>query len=180
MSFLWKKIAQQQQEGTPRPSHHANSLGTAFKNPWASAAPPTWTELALAGVPLQWAKSQLHRHPKARDIKVVKPDWGRTEGDKGKGNLKATWLGHASSYVELPWVGAVDGQRTLKLLFDPMFSYNAGPTSYTGPGRLKPAPCETQDLPGCDCVFISHNQCVILHRPPTLSINESLTVYTRY
>ncbi|GAA6049778.1 hypothetical protein JCM3770_002156 [Rhodotorula araucariae] len=61
--------------------------------------------------------------------------------------------------------GAVDVQdqygeeegTTLKLLFDPIFSERAGPTSYTGPGRLRAAPCAVQDLPGVDAVLISHN-----------------------
>ncbi|GAA5833508.1 hypothetical protein JCM9279_001546 [Rhodotorula babjevae] len=52
---------------------------------------------------------------------------------------------------------AEDEGTTLKLLFDPIFSERAGPTSYTGPGRLRAAPCEVQDLPGVDAVLISHN-----------------------
>lgn len=55
---------------------------------------------------------------------------------------------------------AEDEGTTLKLLFDPIFSERAGPTSYTGPGRLRDAPCEVQDLPGVDAVLISHNQSV--------------------
>lgn len=55
---------------------------------------------------------------------------------------------------------AEDEGTTLKLLFDPIFSARAGPTSYTGPGRLRDAPCEVQDLPGVDAVLISHNQSV--------------------
>ncbi|GAA5996679.1 uncharacterized protein JCM10292_003130 [Rhodotorula paludigena] len=61
--------------------------------------------------------------------------------------------------------GAVDEEdqyaegegTTLKLLFDPIFSERAGPTNYTGPGRLRPAPCKVEDLPGVDAVLISHN-----------------------
>ncbi|BGP24734.1 hypothetical protein JCM10295v2_003653 [Rhodotorula toruloides] len=52
---------------------------------------------------------------------------------------------------------AEDEETTLKLLFDPIFSERAGPTSYTGPGRLRPAPCKVEDLPGVDAVLISHN-----------------------
>ncbi|KAM0753163.1 Metallo-hydrolase/oxidoreductase [Meredithblackwellia eburnea MCA 4105] len=84
-----------------------------------------------------------------------------------------TWLGHASAYVELPWIGGkpeeeeeangvqVEGRgeegETIKVLFDPIFSMRAGPTQYTGPGRLTPSPCKVEDLPGLDIVCISHN-----------------------
>jgi N-acyl-phosphatidylethanolamine-hydrolysing phospholipase D len=83
-----------------------------------------------------------------------------------------TWLGHASAFVEMPLSRAGgagsdregdSGQRetrTAKLLFDPIFSGRAGPTAYTGPARIRASPCEVEDLPGCDCVFISHNQSV--------------------
>lgn len=59
---------------------------------------------------------------------------------------------------------AEDEETTLKLLFDPIFSERAGPTSYTGPGRIRPTPCKVEDLPGVDAVLISHNQCVHVHR----------------
>ncbi|KAL8281156.1 hypothetical protein RQP46_006514 [Phenoliferia psychrophenolica] len=154
-----------------RPSHHANARGTLFKNPWPSAQPPTWTELATGGFPLAWAHSHLKSHPHARDVRVVKPDWGRPSAEasaasspsgseKGKGKeIIGTWLGHACAFVEMPWTGAGagDSDETLKLLFDPIFSTRAGPTQYTGPARLTPSPCQVDDLPGCDAVFISHN-----------------------
>lgn len=153
-----------------RPSHHANASGTLFKNPWPSAQPPTWTELASGGFPLAWAHQHLRSHPHARAVKVVQPDWGRSDEtkEKGKGReMIGTWLGHAAAFVEMPWTGrdAQGAPETLKLLFDPIFSTRAGPTQYTGPGRLTPSPCQVEDLPGCDAVFISHNQSVATRTP---------------
>lgn len=168
-----------------RPSHHANASGTLFKNPWPSAQPPTWGELASSKFPLAWAHAHLHSHPLARAVKVVQPDWGRgADGGKGKGKGKGremvgTWLGHAAAFVEMPWMGedAAGEPASLKLLFDPIFSQRAGPTQYTGPGRLTPSPCQVEDLPGCDAVFISHNQSVVSvrlsHRPRRLTRVDS-------
>ncbi|KAK4705420.1 N-acyl-phosphatidylethanolamine-hydrolyzing phospholipase D, partial [Phenoliferia sp. Uapishka_3] len=150
-----------------RPSHHANDTRSSFKNPWPSAQPPSWSELAQGGFPLAWAHPNLRAHPHARDVKIVKPDWGRDSDSadpvregKGKGkDIIGTWLGHACAFVEMPWTGkAADGnEETVKLLFDPIFSSRAGPTQFTGPSRITPAPCQVGDLPGCDAVFISHN-----------------------
>ncbi|KAG8872348.1 hypothetical protein FRB97_007717 [Tulasnella sp. 331] len=52
---------------------------------------------------------------------------------------------------------ASDSQSAAKIFFDPIFSLRAGPTQYTGPKRMFPAPCQAKDLPGCDVVCISHN-----------------------
>jgi N-acyl-phosphatidylethanolamine-hydrolysing phospholipase D len=192
----------------PRPSHHVIHplTGTlSFKNPWPSASAPSASELLFGGAWLGWPKVHLHHHPKARELQVVEPDWGRekvkelkTEAEKqGKGDkvqfARGTWLGHASVYVELPvdvpndsFATALrrkkraegkagegekddaeveDDEVTLKMLFDPIFSERAGPTSYTGPGRLRPPPCKVEDLPGVDAVFVSHNQCVVFVLP---------------
>ncbi|GAA5870872.1 hypothetical protein JCM1840_002714 [Sporobolomyces johnsonii] len=176
-----------------KPLHHYSTLtgGVSYRNPWPSASPPSLTELFFGGAWLGWPKLNLHRHRHARELKVVKPDWGvakvreleekedelRRSMGAGDGRrrpkyLRGTWLGHASVFVEIP-LEPVEGeaneegkgegekgkggQRTLKLLFDPIFSERAGPTSYTGPGRIRPPPCKIEDLPGVDAVLISHN-----------------------
>jgi N-acyl-phosphatidylethanolamine-hydrolysing phospholipase D len=167
---------------TPRPSHWSNDAGTSFRNPWPSAQAPTWSEMVSGGGLVGWAKreDQLVEHDKSREIKVVEPDWGMGRGatarsgrgdrengkeakivaeQQGKGLLLGTWLGHAGAFVEIPLERGKDGQaRSAKLLFDPIFSGTAGPAACTGPKRYRKSPCEVDDLPGCDCVFISHNQ----------------------
>ncbi|GAA6008149.1 hypothetical protein JCM11491_001902 [Sporobolomyces phaffii] len=95
---------------------------------------------------------------------------GDDNGRKRPKYLRGTWLGHAAAYVEIPLEdeleapaeaeaddGAESTRRTIKLLFDPIFSERAGPTSYTGPGRIRPPPCKPEDLPGVDAILISHN-----------------------
>lgn len=147
-------------QAVPRPSHHTSNAGTSFINPWPSASAPTWAELTQASFPLGWYKDGLRSHSKAREVKVVTPDWGRTslkkKGLDRSNCVIGTWLGHASTLVGLPPLGEPD-QKSVWLLFDPIFSLRAGPTQYSGFARTKRPPCQVGDLPGCDAVLISHN-----------------------
>ena len=143
-----------------RPAHHANNSATAFVNPWSSAGAPTWGELVQSSFPLGFYKDEHIRHEKARALKVVTPDWGaaslkRRSLDKTR-SIVGTWLGHASALVEIPPLDDT-AQKSVWLLFDPIFSMRAGPTLNSGVARFKKAPCGVEDLPGCDVVFISHN-----------------------
>jgi L-ascorbate metabolism protein UlaG (beta-lactamase superfamily) len=61
--------------------------------------------------------------------------------------LRAFWLGHASTYVEL------DG---LRLLLDPVFAERVSPLP-VGPRRFHPPPIALADLPPIDAVLISHD-----------------------
>lgn len=120
--------------------------------------------MAQNSFPLSWYGNKLHGHEHARPVEVVTPDWGSAKLKAKQLNksdcIIGTWLGHAGALVEVPLPGtgtSSDGQASAWLLFDPIFSWRAGPTGYTGPSRLKPNPCSIEDLPGCDAVFISHN-----------------------
>ncbi|KAH7374179.1 Metallo-hydrolase/oxidoreductase, partial [Cadophora sp. MPI-SDFR-AT-0126] len=105
------------------------------------------------------------------DVKVVVPDWGdadlKARSLNGDECIIGTTLGHAGVMVQLPLEGTmrlesrgaekVEGKEKLWIVFDPIFSARAGPTQYTGPGRLRKAPCQVEDFPGCNAVVISHN-----------------------
>ncbi|KIW93591.1 uncharacterized protein Z519_06196 [Cladophialophora bantiana CBS 173.52] len=143
-----------------RPAHHSNNSANAFINPWPSAWMPSWAELLQSSFPLGWYSDELSGHKRARQLKVITPDWGKA--DLGRRNLDksdcvvGTWLGHASALVELPPLDNPE-HKSIWLLFDPIFSMRAGPTQNSGVARFKQAPCQAGDLPGCDAVFISHN-----------------------
>lgn len=153
------------------PFHHANDTRTSFKNPWDSALPPTLFELASSPFPLSFstANPTLLGHRHAKEVGVISPTWkARSDGgegidSKGKGSvIKGTWLGHAASFLELP-IATEDiakSKRSVRILFDPVFSWRVGPTPYIGPSRLSASPCTVDDLPGCDIICISHNQSV--------------------
>jgi hypothetical protein len=138
-----------------RPSHHVNDEGTAFKNPWPSADAPSVAELLACKFPLGWYEDLAKKHPGTRDVKVVAPDWGASclrDGGLEKGDcIVGTTLGHAGAIVELPLEGTAgigDEKKSFWVVYDPVFSMRAGPTQYTGPGRMKPPPCQVTDLPG--------------------------------
>ena len=65
-----------------------------------------------------------------------------------RSGLRITWIGHASSIVE------IDGVR---ILMDPVWDERAAPTSWAGPKRFFPAPLALSDLPGIDAVMVSHD-----------------------
>jgi len=96
----------------------------------------------------------------------VDPDWGEGElkargldGEKERNEcIVGTTLGHAGVMVQVPLEGTMilggkgpkgdGGKERLWVVFDPIFSARAGPTQYTGPGRLRRAPCQVEDFPG--------------------------------
>jgi L-ascorbate metabolism protein UlaG (beta-lactamase superfamily) len=61
--------------------------------------------------------------------------------------LRAFWIGHASTYVE------IDG---LRVLLDPVFAQRVSPLP-VGPGRFHAPPIALADLPKIDAVLISHD-----------------------
>ena len=65
-----------------------------------------------------------------------------------KSGLRITWMGHATSIVE------IDGVR---ILIDPVWEERAAPTTWTGPKRFFPAPLELSDLPLVDAILVSHD-----------------------
>jgi L-ascorbate metabolism protein UlaG (beta-lactamase superfamily) len=62
--------------------------------------------------------------------------------------LRAWWLGHASTLIE------IDGVRVLT---DPVLSERASPFQFIGPKRLHPAPLPLAEWKNIDAVVISHD-----------------------
>lgn len=78
-----------------RPSHHANSSATLFRNPWEEPQETSFSNWQLPtapgwpGLPFEWAKEfAQHSH---KPVEVVQPTFGTERSDA----VKATWLGHA-------------------------------------------------------------------------------------
>lgn len=82
----------------------------------------------------------------------------------GAGDLAVTWLGHASTLVE------IEGRR---FLLDPVFGERVSPFLVVGPRRLHPIPCEIADLPPLDGVLISHDHYDHLDEPSIASLERS-------
>ena len=62
--------------------------------------------------------------------------------------LRVTWMGHASSLVE------IDGVR---ILLDPVWDKRASPVQWFGPRRFYAPPLALEDLPPIDVVLVSHD-----------------------
>ena len=77
--------------------------------------------------------------------------------------LRVTWLGHASTLVEL------DGHR---ILTDPVFSHRASPIPWLGPTRWYDPAIALADLPHLDAVVVSHDHYDHLDMPTIRALNE--------
>ncbi|KAH9997975.1 N-acyl-phosphatidylethanolamine-hydrolyzing phospholipase D [Russula vinacea] len=129
------------------PSHHLNNSKTLFGNPW-----PSFRFQST----LQWVSFFFGRGPRIpKNIKSLIPTQTPTWGAKRITDGKATWLGHACYYVELPTPpGAARGVR---IIFDPVFSKRCSPSSWVGPARFTDPPCEVEDIPAVDAIVLSHD-----------------------
>jgi len=86
------------------------------------------------------------REPPA-PVPVVRVDAAALQAAPPASGLRAFWIGHASTYVE------VDG---LRMLLDPVFAARVSPLP-VGPGRFHAPPIALADLPRIDAVLISHD-----------------------
>ncbi|CDS01106.1 related to FMP30-mitochondrial inner membrane protein with a role in maintaining mitochondrial morphology [Sporisorium scitamineum] len=85
-------------------------------------------------------------------------DWSDPK-TPSRGAARVTWLGHATTLLQLPPLSTAEGQdsRSISILFDPIFSERCSPYQSAGPQRFTPAPCSVKDLPPIDFVVISHS-----------------------
>ncbi|MES3003663.1 MAG: MBL fold metallo-hydrolase [Pseudomonadota bacterium] len=82
-----------------------------------------------------------------KPIPVVVVDKTALAAPPPPSGLRAFWIGHAGTYVE------IDG---LRILMDPVFAQRVSPLP-VGPGRFHPPPIALADLPRIDAVLISHD-----------------------
>ena len=114
-----------------------------FVNP----EPVTPTSLAAMGdyVVRQFSGSEI-RVP-TRPLPVLPVDNAALAAPAASSGLRAFWLGHASTFVE------IDGVR---VLLDPVFAERVSPLP-VGPRRFHAPPIALADLPRIDAVLISHD-----------------------
>lgn len=125
----------------PWPSNRKFSLPTAFRYRFGN--PPEKNFVPVPQGPNGTRSDEL--------VKIRKPTWAADQTDR----LRATWLGHASFFVETP--AAPNTERGVRILFDPVFAERTSPVSFLGPKRYSPPPCQLSDVPDVDIVCISHN-----------------------
>ncbi len=88
-----------------------------------------------------------------------RPQISEVVGDE----LKATWFGHATVYVEM------DGKR---IITDPMLSSHAFPIRFLAPERFNPPPMTVDELPPVDIVTISHDHFDHLDMPTVKALAD--------
>lgn len=93
-----------------------------------------------------WITSSLPPDPEAGDLPVVEADPAHPAVPSGE--LRITWVGHATHLVQLPG---------LNLVTDPMWSDRASPVPFLGTKRFVPAEPQVDDLPPLDGVLLSHD-----------------------
>lgn len=128
-------------------------LERAMANPqyrdgrFANLQPEAPTGIAAMGDYLvrQFSGTEV-REPPAR-LPVLAVDKADLAAAPAASGLRAFWIGHASTYVE------IDG---LRLLLDPVFAERVSPLP-VGPRRFHPPPIALADLPPIDAVLISHD-----------------------
>ncbi|MBK0393951.1 MBL fold metallo-hydrolase [Ramlibacter algicola] len=109
--------------------------------------PETPTSLASMGDYLvrQFSGDEVREPPKP--LPIVAVDKAALAAPPAASGLRAFWLGHASTFVE------IDGQR---LLLDPVFADVVSPLP-VGPHRFHEPPIALADLPKIDAVLVSHD-----------------------
>ncbi|KAK9265059.1 beta-lactamase superfamily domain-containing protein, partial [Lipomyces tetrasporus] len=119
-------------------------INGCFVNPWPSAGEGNvkFTELLWSRFTREWRKVDVS--PKM--MPTVTPDFSAPISDPS--NIRATWLGHATYYVEMP--------TGLRVLFDPLLGNKCVPRWAPGFNRISPPPCKISDIPAVDLVVISH------------------------
>jgi L-ascorbate metabolism protein UlaG (beta-lactamase superfamily) len=154
---------------TARRSHQQSIVPLlVFNNPWRSFKPPGIATAVQGG--LRWglpkgyveggthkskyrargrSVAQSEQEAKQLDVSVLKPEWDSHDDSVKASNIRITWLGHATTLVQLP--------NGLNILFDPIFVQRASPSQSAGPYRFTSPPCKVEELPDIDVVCISHN-----------------------
>lgn len=143
-------VLQQPEFGAPM---EGARLARAQANPqwrdgrFVNLEPETPTRLSTMGDYLvrQFSGNEARQPP--GPLPVVALDKAQLAAAPAASGLRAAWLGHASTLVE------IDGQR---LLLDPVFSDVVSPLP-VGPHRFHPPPVALADLPTIDAVLISHD-----------------------
>ncbi|KAF1812867.1 Metallo-hydrolase/oxidoreductase [Eremomyces bilateralis CBS 781.70] len=143
-------------EDAPELEHHLKGK-KGFRNPWTS-----WKDITFWGaLKLIFTGGIPNPDTTQCTIPVRKPQFPTT---RETSTLRATWLGHASFYVEFP--------SGFRALFDPVFEPRCSPVSFLGPKRYTPPPVEVEDIPIIDAVIISHNHYDHLSLPTLTKIKE--------
>lgn len=128
-----------------------------FRSHEPTSAGPT-PDVSGGGSPAMEAFRERDRGRPVGVVPLSRPEFPAKASD-----LAITWLGHASSLLE------IDAHR---FLLDPVFGPRASPSLQVGPKRIHPAPVPVALLPRLDAVVISHDHYDHLDEPTIVELEK--------
>ncbi len=94
----------------------------------------------------EFARGGRSPNPEPGDVPLATPDVAA--GGVADGEVRITWIGHASTLIQLPG---------LNLLTDPVWSRRCSPFPFVGPKRFVPPALDLDALPPIHAVLLSHD-----------------------
>ncbi len=150
-------------------SHHR--ADGHFRNPWPEAEGDEALRRKIWRVAVEWLGGRHPPDPEAGSLPKARP--AMVSPRAGEGELRITWVGHATALIQLPG---------LNILTDPVWSDRSSPVGFAGPHRFVPAVPDLGALPPIDAVLLSHDHYDHLDRPTVHALRDrygdQLTWYT--
>jgi N-acyl-phosphatidylethanolamine-hydrolysing phospholipase D len=142
-----------------RPAHHRSD--GRFRNPWPEAEDDDRIRSRFREVAWEWLRGSHPPDPRPDQITVATPELARPSAEEGE--LRVTWVGHATHLVQLPG---------LSLVSDPMWSLRASPVTWAGSKRFAPATPPLEALPELHAVLLTHDHYDHLDRPTVAALRD--------
>ena len=175
----------------PTTRTHSVYYNSRFHNPWPSFKEKTlldrlsdfrrwWREprrdvfdpsaYTSHGFPYPYSHSE--RIDVEQHLPLHTPDFQRLarEGGRSRGALGYTWIGHATSVIQL---------HNLTILTDPWFSERPSAWQLVGPRRFRPPASRIEQLPPVDVIVISHSHFDHLDYNSVRALQERMSVQQR-
>ncbi|KAH8195536.1 hypothetical protein TruAng_010296 [Truncatella angustata] len=138
-----------------------------FKNPCPSFG--NWNNVSLWGSAVLYFGNRLRGRLPVPDTSIAKIPTVKAQflqsRTAGPSTLRATWIGHATYFVEFP--------SGFRALFDPVFEERH---NFFAPKRFTAPACTPSAFPALDAVFLSHNHPDHLSYP---TVKELIKAYPK-
>ena len=142
-------------------AHHAPD--GRFRNPWPLGSEPPRSQIELLRWLWERVRGERAPDPEPSAVPRAEPEPARPSLPQETGEVRITWVGHATLLIQLPGV---------TLLTDPVFSRRASPVQWAGPRRFSPPGLTVEGLPTVHGVLLSHDHYDHLDRPSVEALRD--------